>query len=957
MGELAGKYKQVFFDKLKDDPDQSYAIVNYMEDFARFWKLDLIGGNIESVFPAVTSNRHGQNALIIIWDDLPKESGTVELSTHLTPLDWALAFSIKTGGGNFPFGIHIIDLTLNRFEKSFAMQMASSLCEAMPWVKLYAPLPRGRRAYEEKFPLDLLQSGKWPCIDNQTNKISRNLLDRQKRLNLAWQAWVVRSRDHHDLNNIIGPRVIAEMLDDNLFKMDSGKNVDMVSAILTRLFWTGLIERQDIKASRQTLPDLQSVEVKVFDDQLSNDWDRVLCALFHVKFIPVAKHASDETLPLIGMNKDSVMIYGTENPDIVLKDLGISSSSTDDKAVDVESFTKRHVGAKPFILVLDLYLFSGKPVEDIRKWYKTLASAALQITKLHGLAWPGFAEIEQIEHLAKTGFADETCLDTALSLLPRLCALKWPSVPIMIFSATRRPGLITKLADYGNIFLSSPKPDVLAGDARAQVAVFVANWYRDIMAAQRLLEVQKHLIDLERIQHKSSSLWNDAHTHLVIAFDETGDFKQSTESAVGGVILFTKGENEKDAIEKSFEVQERFRKNGVNFYSRTPYYPDADKSGEIISIPTIAKKTEVAKKVTESLATFPDIAKLAAFCIWIDKNNYSKENEYKDGSYLRGLASCIELIACDLLPLGQADEKITIAWWFPTKITGFIDKNQLIAAETEAYNSAINDHKTREEAELNKKKAHKQKKNQQMPIAMLSATIAAKKYDYRYQEEDRVETVGYGHAYSMVVQVLSQRNNFSSIMRATKSFRSRAIPYDHDEDGNEKNNTYFQCINDRADHNCKDKTPFVPKKYHHLNKGYPQCSHCSRKDTVRAEYSVLSHLADAVLSPVEFPNEKAMEKILNSEISFEVQEGPLLNDFIQVSRLIDAGRLKDAFKLAFHNDFFVRGIMKPGTFAKVHLQQGVQTKLKEYARTIPGNVIIELAGLSLRYSVENYHKT
>lgn len=74
-----------------------------------------------------------------IWNDEPNAS---LLLPHLTPMDWALAFSIETldKKPEADISIHIVDLTGKEHDKEWAMQMRHQLLVEMPWVKLYAPL-------------------------------------------------------------------------------------------------------------------------------------------------------------------------------------------------------------------------------------------------------------------------------------------------------------------------------------------------------------------------------------------------------------------------------------------------------------------------------------------------------------------------------------------------------------------------------------------------------------------------------------------------------------------------------------------------------------------------------------------------------------------------------------------------------------------------------------------------
>ncbi len=927
MGELATNYADLF-SRILNSNGTMYAVYDYCKDFGDFWSDAIPLPKVVS--QAIASEK---KALIIVWDDQPLDNGPAKLGPHLTPLDWALAFStraLKQGLDVEPFSIHIIDLTSTRFENSFAMQMAASICDAMPWVKLYAPLPRGRRAYEIPFPIEELQNGKWHEVKPST-WLGGKSKDRLDKLNQAWRAWVAQSSDHHDLNNMVGPQIITDILVPP--SGDSQQDDNLVKIMLTRLEWAGLLNGKGKieEKEKKPLKFNQPINVVAIDDQLGQGWDRVLSSLLGISQPEPIQQGNTE-LQYIGDNDQidngRIKLWGATDPEYLLQQLYITNKGDKNKpAIKPEDYiTRKHVSPKIpstdgsninlTVLILDLYLFADESVVKIEEWYKTMGMIAKSVARLEEqqMAWPGFtqSELKHLRGLAKTGHVDDENRDTAISLLPRLCALRWPSVPIFVFSSTGRRGVISKLAKYGNIFLSSPKPNVLAGNTKEQVAAFVENWERELEAMQGLLNVQNQLITLQELSRKPQRQAADEatgqgdrrHAHVVIAFDETGNFKDDTKSAVGGVMLFSWGKNEAEAIKRSVDVQENFRKAGINFFSRTPYYPDANKPGACLGPSTIltkkiSNKTYVAGQLQKVFKDHGTNAKLSAFCCWVDKCRYSGPNEYQDGSYLRGLTTCIELIACELLPAIESKwEEMTISWWLPTKMTSHADSTQ--------------------------------------------ADKAASRFDFRRQGKKFTETIGgKGHAYSVVVQSLNQRRNFATVMGKTKSLRSRKIPYNKDGKRESVNNHWYcgEC--------SLPFRPFPPVK---LTDPSPCCLQCTKKGNknVFADYSVLGHLADAVLSLKKFPANDAFKETLEVSFCFEVEDNEKLSDFIHVSRLIDDKRLDDAFKLAYQYSFFDRGkgILKCESFTKAPLEWRVQNELREYALSLCGNMFIELAALS-----------
>lgn len=85
--------------------------------------------------------------ILLIWDRERLAGSTLEddrlLQPHLTPLDWALAWSMKKGDAGQPIQvILIIDLTAGDWKETWAWRVRHQLLADMPWVKLSAPVPR-----------------------------------------------------------------------------------------------------------------------------------------------------------------------------------------------------------------------------------------------------------------------------------------------------------------------------------------------------------------------------------------------------------------------------------------------------------------------------------------------------------------------------------------------------------------------------------------------------------------------------------------------------------------------------------------------------------------------------------------------------------------------------------------------------------------------------------------------
>jgi len=543
MGEIAKEYVDLLIEKLKNTAQQ-YAVYDYSNDFDKFWQAKSTG-NGSNQFPEVISEvgQSSHYVLIIVWDSLPQEDGTAKLGPHLTPLDWALAFSTKMlrppGKDekkkiNFlPFCIHIVDLTSTQFENVFAMQMAASICEAMPWVKIYAPLPRGRRAYENPFPVEGLQTGDWPKAETMlSNTIGSRSLYQMESLNKAWQAWVVQSRDHHDVNNIIGPDILA--------KKGSPRRDGLPAAFLTRLGWTGydLVQAADWESWKisEAIPKLfnRTLSVLVIDDQLQQGWGRFVCRLFDAEkdYIENSAVESSEFIKLNRNNK-IVNIWGCLGSQPLITFL------TEKATFNTRDYTQQviEVGKqRPEVILLDLRLYSR--LEEARDKARKLCEFILDRV-VAPLAWREIdhEEIRNILKWANSASESKEATDNALLLLPRLLALALPLTPIILFSSTGQAKIREKLKPYWNIFTGFEKPRVLSNPDSVKTSISALHECLDKAVSMMRLKLQlahaqravKKAEDERKIMIDGCSLTNQ---HIEIYADETRTLEEGITSGL-----------------------------------------------------------------------------------------------------------------------------------------------------------------------------------------------------------------------------------------------------------------------------------------------------------------------------------------------------------------------------------------------------------------------------------------
>lgn len=602
--------------------------------------------------------------IVVVWDGSPPEQQPSDddmlLFQQLSALDWAFAYSIKALRdsrlrGTAKFNIVIVDLSARLDQSHWASSMLHQLVASMPWLTLVAPLaqamnstgpsrypvwnpvlevqdamadaPLGDRVrpFLMRVPEAAGAGGTFtlnPSILGPTlaDAASEECVQQLATLARQWAASMGRVDEHHDLNNVIGPGVVAELLDPST---SANPGSLFVAAFMNRLRWAGLMkplmkahEDQDRQgkpgnelASRQGSP----LDILVVDDRLYKSaggvsWGTVLARLLELEpkddaFGLTAVEGTTPSPIATIASGDGVKLWGTIDPTALLEPLGISAT---EDAIRVESANFQHrrydspipsaTGMPPtsWCLLLDLRLF-GRHRARARDWYRTLGGAAKQLVEFeHQLPWPGFKQdIARIESwlVGNIDPTDPQELPLALSLLPRLCALRWPTVPVILFSSAQDRRLLERLAPYANIDLASPKPDVLRGELAEQVDTFK---YRFLAAIKRAgAEAQLHAFlgrleayaqtitrvtlqpsDGNELGNIENSAEAKAPVHLECYIDESGNSEEISEDepfVISAVVALYENEQSAEAwnarmLEGSFSLDSGWPLSGSNTY-------------------------------------------------------------------------------------------------------------------------------------------------------------------------------------------------------------------------------------------------------------------------------------------------------------------------------------------------------------------------------------------------------
>jgi hypothetical protein len=479
--------------------------------------------------------------IVIVWDRkrLGESPDDGLLEKHLTPLDWALAWSLKQARDKNPVPpIVIIDATVGIWKDTWAWSVRYQLLADMPWVTLALPVVReeddglyqwvmtpvamdaggidqsepGRGSVIRKVGCD------WELDAESKSPPSFTVLER---LNKLWIASLRLSDEDHDINNIIGVRVLLEpdaietgILANSISIPDQ---TPAVTALLARSRWSDLQRGTWSPWESPTPEDLygKTISAILVDDKQASGWDTFLRGVLGHR-VEVISWSS--TKPLIEF------------------------LNTQERTFDRRDFTARVIRPtgerddRPEIIFLDFRLYRTQDAVQMRSDIGKLLHVA-EGWKGEFPAWEPIPSNELVDIKNWLGEGGSTTDDRylrALLLLPRLLALALPLTPIILFSATGRALLREALKPYRNIFTGFQKPNPLADPESVQVALSAL--HEALASAAPMLRRGLQLTILQRIKRNLDNERSNSRLltrpHADIFLDETGSVGDGIISAL-----------------------------------------------------------------------------------------------------------------------------------------------------------------------------------------------------------------------------------------------------------------------------------------------------------------------------------------------------------------------------------------------------------------------------------------
>lgn len=498
-------------------PHLRHKVFSYKDDFNALWEFDPL------------SNSTARHSLVIIGDGIPdrdnKGSNEVATSTYLTPVDWAVAFSLfcirksKTCPN-----IIIID--------------ANSYLDTNPGLKA--------------IPV-LMPSITIPEISNIVAHLSVNHSAQPRPADIMATKNFIAARltrpstpgDHHAIANLVGPLLLMENDDadshvkalrclmqeigllplqsqQSQHREDSTEKEELLSGAKSWTFYKTVdIENQRKMLENLTVKKSQKLKLILLDDMWKSGWGKILCEAVFVKF--KSKTASDEKPIQINIDHKHnwFKVYASESPYWLLniltdwikkrdpskplKDKRFEFQLQDDNTPDILE-----------ILFLDLRLFAGHPQLEMDFFGKIVALAERLNTTGFRTGSPPFdpKQIKRINEWLKkwrknpeeTASEDAEYIE-ALTIFPRLLALADFSLPIVLFSSTGRRDITEFFKDYHNIITVFDKPKFTV-DISDDIAKLTREKFQKAMGdALDILKARKQLSSLSNTHNNDDITW------------------------------------------------------------------------------------------------------------------------------------------------------------------------------------------------------------------------------------------------------------------------------------------------------------------------------------------------------------------------------------------------------------------------------------------------------------------
>ncbi len=558
-------------------PSNNVSLFSYknQKHFEKLWKL----------FDSKPSITDLSKTFFIVWDRIPSRQGQLDkvyIDKYLTPLDWALAFSIylldsvdkKTP--IYPdLKIIIFDLSSKSYEEADSLRYADEFpkrdIKSLPWVRIFSP-GDGDVCWniEDLFNYVAGRAEIPLCSMKDVGKKSDLRL-----LKNMWAAFLTRPStpgDHHAIANLVGPLLLTKDISSDIHVSNLSHLMKAIgllpagennAALLTPdnpwIKWDDLNLEDVLKETSSKL------ELILIDDQYTQGWGRMLCLAASTEYkVP---DVTINGLQTISIENNKVTVRAASSPDSRILD-----KLKGDQRFSLVLDDQNTDGKNPEILFLDLRLFSGIDISEEVTFFGKLIPLARKLTEEtnNNLQWPGFSkdEIDLVEEwcLCKDKKREDDIYITALTFLPRILALTDLSLPIILFSSTGRWDIAEKLKPYRNIITVFDKPKFTV-DIPLDIAEQTKGKFHEAVGeALKLLKARQkcRFINKNRDSFIQSKKYSKG-VHIELFIDESFPDSQN-QVYVGGCFALFSAETKKKAQERADYFDNDLVTNGVRFF-------------------------------------------------------------------------------------------------------------------------------------------------------------------------------------------------------------------------------------------------------------------------------------------------------------------------------------------------------------------------------------------------------
>lgn len=680
---------------------EGWSFINYSreEDFKRLW--------LESMADDDSGRESMRRRVLIDWNGYPfPDPAFPQIVEFTTPLDWALAVGYHLGehnsdGEQVP-EVVIVDRCSHRYTGSFAVEMRRALVDALGGhLELYTafgnddedPLTLFHRLAPPAEQSNIAQSiealGDDPdgAVAGRRKKQMRAPRQGQLRaLRQAWVGYTVQHRDHHDINNLIGPLALAGDVKDTACGPD---NVEMAEQALFRMAdWLDLVESErgdfdegwalDSRLGGLATAD-EPVAAVLIDDQAAR-WVGFLRRAFSGGNLPVY----DISHPVKVLPKLSIALQGGtfercltpdnsqgERDQVVFLDLRFFSGGDAGergylaevcKTILATSFTCKWEGDPQFsygplsLRDQDLLSFDdwklARPLDGLDGLRFPFVEAAKRILECQEISWETLPKSRLYDHL--------------LTLFPRFFAQVLFTTPIVLFSSTGRRDLTEHFKGYGNIITAFEKPRLPVGyDQVARSLKSALDEAGRVIRARRSL---RYLSDMTTPGESEAIVGK--HHHVEVFLDEyhpDDDGRDLRNVWVGGFYAVFEGVDRLDALSQAHRFDDALAESGFSYYTRLPYGPTLPPDMSVKR-----KKEPAVRELKLALATYAP-AHCGLVRIRCDARGQDAANQSTgDDAFRRSLSVLIEAFLYEVMAQHFGDaprDDVSVSIFAGTRVT------------------------------------------------------------------------------------------------------------------------------------------------------------------------------------------------------------------------------------------------------------------------------------------------